>query len=160
MKITYFKSYTKSPYGHYFASCGMDRTARVWASDQYQSLKLYTEHLSDVECICFHPNSNYLATGSSDRTIRIYDLGSLAENAQVRQYTGHKDAVNILKFSTCGRYLASGGSDSVILIWDISTSVIVANFTSHKDSVYSLEFSRDNSVLASGMIFNDCYDFF
>ena len=27
----------------------MDKTARVWASDQYQSLKLYADHLSDVE---------------------------------------------------------------------------------------------------------------
>ena len=39
------------PYGHYFASCGMDKTARIWASDQYQSLRVYAEHLSDVEVI-------------------------------------------------------------------------------------------------------------
>jgi hypothetical protein len=27
----------------------MDKTARVWATDQYQSLRLYAEHMSDVE---------------------------------------------------------------------------------------------------------------
>jgi hypothetical protein len=27
----------------------MDKTARIWASDQYQSLRIYAEHFSDVE---------------------------------------------------------------------------------------------------------------
>lgn len=29
----------------------MDKTARVWATDQYQSLRLYAEHMSEVEVI-------------------------------------------------------------------------------------------------------------
>ncbi len=37
------------PYNHYFASCGSDKTARLWSIDQYQSLKLYVDHLADVD---------------------------------------------------------------------------------------------------------------
>jgi transcription initiation factor TFIID subunit 5 len=90
IKMLFINESISSPYGHYFASCGMDKTARVWAVDQYQSLRLYPDHLSDVECLCFHPNSNYIATGSSDRNVRIFDLANLTDNPQVRQYTGHK----------------------------------------------------------------------
>lgn len=94
-----------------------------------------------------------MATGSSDRCVRIFDLANL-DNPQVRQYTGHKASITVLKFSACGRFLASGGADALILMWDLSTSVIVAQFASHKDSIYTLEFSRDNTVLASGGLDN------
>lgn len=40
-----------------------------------------------LQCVQFHPNSNYIATGSSDRTIRLWDV--LSGNC-VRFMTGHK----------------------------------------------------------------------
>lgn len=49
-----------------------------------------------LKCVCFHPNCNYLATGSSDRSIRIFDLANLSDNPQVRQYTGHKVNLKLL----------------------------------------------------------------
>lgn len=39
------------------------------------------------QCIQFHPNSNYIATGSSDRTVRVWDC---LTGSQVRIMTGHK----------------------------------------------------------------------
>jgi len=44
-------------------------------------------HLSDVDAVCFHPNSNYIATGSSDNSVRVWDV--LNGNC-VRAFTGHK----------------------------------------------------------------------
>lgn len=38
-----------SPHGHYFASCGHDRTARLWSMDHPQPLRVYSGHLSDVD---------------------------------------------------------------------------------------------------------------
>ena len=48
---------------------------------------MFSGHLADVTCTRFHPNSNYVATGSSDRTIRLWDV--LSGNC-VRIFTGHK----------------------------------------------------------------------
>lgn len=59
-----------SPVGHYFASASHDRTARVWAVDQADPLRIMAGHLSDVDCVRWHPNCNYIATGSSDKTVR------------------------------------------------------------------------------------------
>ena len=126
-----------------------------------------------IQCICFHPNSNYLATGCSDRVIRIIDIASKQDNPIIRQLTGHKvclplpqhfhsvfkvylflnqNSINIVKFSYCGRYLASGGQDGYVYLWDVATPVIVAQFNTHKDSIYSLDFSRDNTVLVSSKL--------
>lgn len=59
----------------------------LWATDHYQPLRMFSGHLADVTCTRFHPNSNYVVTGSSDRTIRLWDV--LNGNC-VRIFTGHK----------------------------------------------------------------------
>ena len=38
-----------SPFGHYFASCSHDRTARIWSMDRMQPLRMMAGHLSDVD---------------------------------------------------------------------------------------------------------------
>lgn len=60
---------------------------RLWATDHYQPLRIFAGHLADVNCTKFHPNSNYVATGSADRTVRLWDV--LNGNC-VRIFTGHK----------------------------------------------------------------------
>ena len=38
-----------SPHGYYFASTGHDRTARLWATDHHQPLRIFAGHFSDVD---------------------------------------------------------------------------------------------------------------
>ena len=40
-----------------------------------------------LQCVQFHPNSNYVATGSSDRSVRLWDC---VTGNHVRLMTGHK----------------------------------------------------------------------
>ena len=40
-----------------------------------------------MQCLKFHPNGNYVATGSGDLSVRLWDVS----NGQcVRLFTGHK----------------------------------------------------------------------
>ncbi|BHF72249.1 Transcription initiation factor TFIID subunit 5 [Sparganum proliferum] len=104
-------------YGHYLATGGSDRTARLYACDHAPGpLRVFCGHQADVTTVSFHPNVNYLATGSADRAVRLFDIRS---GKAVRLYTGHKGSVQSLAFSPCGRYLASGGWCGAICLWDI-----------------------------------------
>ncbi|KAK2098930.1 Transcription initiation factor TFIID subunit 5 [Saguinus oedipus] len=116
-----------SPYGYYFVSGGHDRVAR------------------------FHPNSNYVATGSADRTVRLWDV--LNGNC-VRIFTGHKGPIHSLTFSPNGRFLATGATDGRVLLWDIGHGLMVGELKGHTDTVCSLRFSRDGEILASGSMDN------
>jgi len=87
--------------------------ARLWSTDFIYPLRIFAGHLSDVHCVKFHPNSNYIATGSSDRSCRLWDVQS---GECVRVLEGHSDAVHALAFSEDGRYLATGGKSSLQLV--------------------------------------------
>ncbi|KAF3843994.1 hypothetical protein F7725_016042 [Dissostichus mawsoni] len=123
----------------------------LWATDHYQPLRIFSGHLADVTCTRFHPNSNYVATGSSDRTIRVWDV--LTGNC-VRIFTGHKGPIHSLAFSPNGKFLASGATDSRVLLWDIGHGLMIGELKGHTDTVYSLRFSRDGEILASGSMDN------
>jgi len=64
-------------------------------------------YFSALQCVQFHPNSNYVATGSSDRTIRVWDIQS---GACVRLMLGHSGPVHGVAFSPDGKSLASCGA--------------------------------------------------
>lgn len=49
--ICFFKFlfvYISSPFGHYFVSCGKDRTARLWTTESHQPIRLFAGHYSDT----------------------------------------------------------------------------------------------------------------
>lgn len=48
-------------------------------------------HQSDVDVVQWHPNSHYVATGSSDRSIRLWDI---RDASTARVFVGHRSPVS------------------------------------------------------------------
>ncbi len=48
-------------------------------------------HQSDVDVVQWHPNSHYVATGSSDRSIRLWDI---RDASIARVFVGHRSPVS------------------------------------------------------------------
>jgi hypothetical protein len=78
-------------------------------------------HSESVTSICLLADGR-LASGSFDRTIRVWDLMAATETACLRGHTGPVTALCVLP----GGPLASGSDDNTIRLWDLSTGAVIA----------------------------------
>ena len=106
-------------------------------------------HWSDVWSVAFSHDSARLASGSIDRTVRIWNASS---GACLSTLEGHRDFVRSVAFSHDSARLASGSEDRTVKIWDASSCACLLTFEGHRDSVWSVAFSHDSARLASGSI--------
>ncbi|MBI1929536.1 hypothetical protein HYR99_35480 [Candidatus Poribacteria bacterium] len=81
----------------------------------YPELKTLTGHSKSVQPVAFSADGRYLASGSADNTIKIYEVGSFRE---LKTLTGHSEAVFSVAFSADGRYLASDSLYKTIKIYE------------------------------------------
>ena len=73
-------------------------------------------HSSDVTSVCYSPDGKTLASGSNDKTVRIWDVMS---GECVHVLNGHSSYVFSVCYSPDGKTLASGSRDQTVRIWDI-----------------------------------------
>lgn len=97
-------------------------------------------HTEGVRHIYLHGTT--LASGSSDSSIRLWDLTS---GSNIKTLTGHSDAVRCIQF--VDNVLVSGSNDKTIKIWDLDTSTCRRTLMGHSYDVYVIEF-RDNVIIS------------
>ncbi len=113
-------------------------------------------HSAQIKAIAFSPDGKYLASGSYDRTIILWDAstpGTLNASGEPMQDQTRGGLVTSLAFSPDGKTLASASDDGSIHLWNVSTPATVTLIgiapSQHTSSIYSIAFSRDGTKFAS-----------
>ena len=111
-------------------------------------------HSAAVKVVAVSPNGEILATGSRDKSVKLWDYQS---GLEIRSLIGHDHTVNGLSFSPNGLYLASSSADGTARVWDVLTGKEV--FISNKSSEYitSVSFSPDSKLIAFGGYCDSAY---
>lgn len=106
-----------------------------------RSIQTLQGHSKAVVGIAISPDGKWLASGSADSTIVLWDAGS---GNKVATLTGHKGQVTSLDFSSDSKQLLSGSTDRSVKLWDVVTQKEIS--TIKKDffrGIYQCKFSAD-----------------
>ena len=103
-------------------------------------------HTGFVEAVAFSPDSTIFASGSSDSTVRFWDVGTLSNIATLEG----DSQVRSVAFSPDGRTLASGMADGTVRLWEVETETHTGTLEGDL-VVHSVAFSPDGSILAVGL---------
>ena len=139
--------------GQLLASASFDRTICLWSKGEFKNRPHYTflgilsGHAWAVLAIAFSPNSNVVATGSDDNTIKLWEVNT---GQVISTLLGHSWSVVTLAFSADGETLISGSRDKIVKFWSVSTKQEVGTLSGHVDSVSTVAISPDAQLIASG----------
>lgn len=103
-------------------------------------------HTSGVRTVSFSPDGAMLASGSADRTVRIWDLASGRERQLL---LGHKGFVSCVEFSPDGGTLASASWDGALKLWDAERGQLRKTIEPHTGPVGCVTFSPDGTMFAT-----------
>jgi WD40 repeat protein len=80
-----------------------------------EELFILKGHSDQILCLAFSPDGKRIATGSFDKTVKIWDAATGQELLTLR---GHSDIVTRVLFSPDGLRLVSRSADERMRIWD------------------------------------------
>ncbi|XP_068086775.1 probable cytosolic iron-sulfur protein assembly protein Ciao1 [Anabrus simplex] len=109
------------PGGSALASCGEDKTIRIWAKEgsKWVTKDILTDsHRRTIRQVAWSPCGNYLASASFDATTAIWDkkAGHFECNATLE---GHENEVKSVAWSKSGQLLATCSRDKSVWVWEV-----------------------------------------
>lgn len=119
-------------------------------------------NLSQMECIrtfktlgsmvlemTFDPSSKFLAAGTADRAVKVYDV---AKGFQTHNLLGHRGVIVKLMFypEEDSLRLLSSAEDMQVKVWDLVMRAELTSLKGHSSLVTSFTFSNNKHTLITG----------
>ncbi|MEQ9209436.1 MAG: hypothetical protein RLN96_06295, partial [Pseudomonadales bacterium] len=63
-------------------------------------------------------NSNLVATGSRDKSAKLWELST---GREVRSFLGHEGTINCIDFTPDGKLMITSSADNTAKLWEVAT---------------------------------------
>ncbi|KAF9119466.1 hypothetical protein BGX30_003819 [Mortierella sp. GBA39] len=118
----------------------------LYDTSTWKKIRSLSGHDDDVRGLGFSLDGQRLVSGSSDKTVRVWNCNSGGPPVTM---SGHEYDVTSVAFSPCGKYVASGSYDNTARLWDSVTGVALFVLEGYTDSVNTVKFTPDGRWVVS-----------
>lgn len=159
--LTTFKAHDKdinsldvAPNNRLLVSGSQDKTAKIYeivyipgsknstARGELKLLGTCKGHKRGVWTVRFSPTDRLIATGSGDKTVKLWNLDDFS---CIKTFEGHTNSVLRVDFLTMGLQLVTSASDGLMKVWNIQDEECVATLDNHEDKVFFFFFQQSRS---------------
>ncbi|MEG4110672.1 MULTISPECIES: WD40 repeat domain-containing protein [unclassified Microcoleus] len=124
------------------------RAIEIWQGGELQHTSL--GHEAEISAIVVSPDSQVIASGSADTTIKIWNLETgklICTFGNLLTWGAHKAGIVSLAFSPIAQTLASSSSDGTIKLWNLRSRECSQTIKGYANC---LALSPDGQTLATG----------
>ncbi|KAH8914510.1 WD40 repeat-like protein [Atractiella rhizophila] len=139
----------------FVATGSQDKTAKIFqityssktksspASIQAELRGVLKGHRRGIWSVKFGPNSRQVATSSSDKTVRLWNVEDMTYLRRTYQFLLKVDWLS-------ARQLVSAGSDGLVKVWSTENETCMSTLDNHYDKIWCVAASRDRRTVVSG----------
>jgi WD40 repeat protein len=122
-------------------------TPLAYENESQRLMRSFAGHTNSVSSVAISPDGHFALSGSSDNTLKLWDV---ATGKELHSFEGHSGKVSSVAFSPNGRFALSGSWDKTLKLWDAGTAKPLHSFAGHSGWVTSVAFSPDGRFALSG----------
>jgi WD40 repeat protein len=107
-------------------------------------------HEDAVVAVSFFPNGHSFASGSADKTVRLWDTSARRAFTVMSNHSGYVSGITAVATSPDGHTFASGSLDRTVKLWNFRSGKPTQLFFGHRDRVLAVAFDPSGQYLVSG----------
>ncbi|KAJ0395737.1 hypothetical protein P43SY_004268 [Pythium insidiosum] len=143
-----FVVFAVRPGHNQLVTAGRNLLLRLWDLETFTCLRTIKAHQTPVLSLDFDPSGTLLATGGSDRAVKVFDVD---KGFCTHNFRRHSGIVTLVKFHPDPKrlLLVSASDDATVRLWDLYAQAEVACIQDHMSPATSVAFSTDGYTLLS-----------
>ncbi|RZB30894.1 MAG: hypothetical protein AEth_00848 [Candidatus Argoarchaeum ethanivorans] len=110
-------------------------------------IRVLEGHIGGVKAVAVTPDGRHAISGSSDKTLRVWDIES---GEEIQTLEGHIGGVKAVAVTPDGRHAISGSSDKTLRVWDIESGEEIQTLEGHIGGVKAVAVTPDGRHAISG----------